>query len=327
MEEEKIRYRRHIALVLAGCAVLLFIFLITAQAKSALEVRGRGADNTTPAAVSGTAVTEAAVGKPATPEAVTAMAISRELTAESMRTIKEKVPKAAKPSVTPKPTPVPTPAATKDETDRIASFYQGDLSYQSGLTWSGNWGKKKFKKKTFGSFGCGLCCLANVYSSLTDYRCSPLDMYEYACENTGYRGGGAIEWWNMGDVLTKTGFTYTRGKKPKEYKDFQKTVRKSKAVIVLVSQGKKSYWENTTGHYVTLFLYDKKTDKVFLADSGSYKRNRHWVPLKKVYDSLKKTSDSQYLSVLSYKKKNDTWRNTEFTGKCILPSNWETGKK
>lgn len=319
MEQKEEKYRRHILLVCGGCGVILAILLLMLQVKP--QIRGKetsatasavasscAVDTSTPAAVSGTAVSVSAVK------------------AEKKSKKNNKKPSAPKPKPTPKPTPVPTPSVAKDKTDRIASFFQGDISYQSKLTWSGNWGKKKFKKKTFGSFGCGLCCLANVYSSLTPYRCSPMDMYEYAVEETAYKGAGAIEWWNMGTVLTKTGFTYIRGKKPKEYEDFQKMVRKSKAVIVLVSKGKKSYWEGTAGHYVTLFLYDKKTDQVFLADSGSYKRNRHWVPLKKVYDSLKRTKDSQYLSVLSYKKKQDTWRNVEFTGKCILPSNWKAPK-
>ncbi|MBO5487782.1 MAG: C39 family peptidase [Eubacterium sp.] len=312
MEQKEEKYRRHILLVCGGCAVILAILLLMLQVKP--QIRGKETSATASAVASSCAVDTS------TPAAVsgTAVSVSAVAAEKKIQRIKKVVP-----TPTPKPTPIPTPSVTKDKTDRIASFFQGDFSYQSKLTWSGNWGKKKFKKKTFGSFGCGLCCLANVYSSLTPYRCSPMDMYEYAKEETAYKGAGAIEWWNMGTVLTKTGFTYVRGKKPKKYEDFQKMVQKSKAVIVLVSQGKKSYWEGTTGHYVTLFLYDKKTDQVFLADSGSYKRNRHWVPLKKVYNSLKKTKDSQYLSVLSYKKKQDTWRNVEFTGKCILPSNWK----
>ncbi len=229
------------------------------------------------------------------------------------------------PRPTPKPTPLPAPSVGADKTDRIASFYQGSLSYKSKLIWSGDWGKKKFKKKKFGAFGCGLCCLANVYSSFSPYRCSPLDMLDFAKKSSGYSGSGAIEWWNMSATLSRAGFTSVSGKKPKEYEDFQKIAEKSKAMIVLVSNhNKKSMWEDTTGHYVTLFLYDKKTDQVFLADSGSYERNRQWVSLKKIYHSLKEKSEVQYLSVTGYSKRNDTWRNTEFTGKCILPSNWKT---
>lgn len=227
------------------------------------------------------------------------------------------------PTPTPVPTPVPTPSVGADKTDRIASYYQGSISYKSKLTWSGDWGKKKFKKKKFGSFGCGFCCLANVYCSLSPYRCSPLDMLEYAKETTSYSGSGAIEWWDMKTILAKAGCTSQTGKKPQEYEEFQKIVADSKAVIVLVSNhAKKSMWENTTGHYVTLFLYDKKTDQVFLADSGSCERNRQWVPLEKVYQSLKKKSSLQYLAVTGYSRNQDTWKNKEFTGECIFPANW-----
>lgn len=237
------------------------------------------------------------------------------------------------PTPTPKPTPkpktkvseLPAPASSSAETDSIVSYFQGEQSWKSKLTWSGDWGSEVFKKKKFGAFGCGLCALANVYSSLSAYRCSPLDMRAYAQKSTGYSGSGAIEWWNMQTVLAKTGFVSSSGKTPEKYEDFQKLMENSKALIVLVSnQNKKSMWKNTTGHYVTLFLYDKETDQVFLADSGSYERNRHWVPLKKVFQSLKKKSERQYLAVASYNKNADTWRNTEFTGECIFPSNWKT---
>ena len=227
------------------------------------------------------------------------------------------------PTPTPTSTPVPVPPAGADKAERIVSYFQGSASWKSKLTWSGDWGKKKYKEKKFGAFGCGLCCMANIYSSLTSYQCSPLDMYEYAKENSGYKGAGAIEWWNMRTALEKTGFACEMGKKPKNYEEFQRIASRSKAMIVLVSNhSKKSMWKDTTGHYVTLFLYDKTTDQVFLADSGSYERNRKWVSLKKIYDSLKTKSDRQYLSVTSYQKKNDTWKNEEFTGECNFPSNW-----
>ncbi len=246
---------------------------------------------------------------------------AREVVSSHFRKIKPKV----LPTPTPRPTPVPTPSAGADKTGRIASYFQAGASWKSGLTWSGDWGKKKYKGKKFGAFGCGLCCMANIYSSLSPYRSSPLDMYEFAKEVSGYEGAGAIEWWNMYTVLEKAGFHCEMGKKPDDYKEFQKLVRKSKAMVVLVSKhNKKSMWKHTTGHYVTLFLYDKASDKVFLADPGSYKRNRKWVSLEKIYDSLKTKSDRQYLLVTEYKKERDSWRNTEFTGKCHLPSNWKT---
>lgn len=230
-----------------------------------------------------------------------------------------------KPELLPTPTPVPIPPSGVDKPEQIVSYFQGNASWKSKLTWSGDWGKKKYKEKKFGAFGCGLCVMANIYSSLTPYDCSPLDMYEYAKENSDYKGAGAIEWWNMRTVLEKTGFTCELGKKPKDYKEFQRIIKKSEAMIILVSNHeKKSMWKDTTGHYAAIFLYDKETDKVFLTDSGSYERNRTWVPLEKIYQSLKTKSDDQYLSVTSYEKKSDTWRNTEFTGKCNFPPNWRT---
>lgn len=230
-----------------------------------------------------------------------------------------------KPELLPTPTPVPVPPAGVDKSERIVSYFQGSASWKSKLIWSGDWGTKEYKEKNFGAFGCGLCAMANIYSSLTPYYCSPLDMYNYAKKNSGYRGAGAIEWWNMRTVLEKTGFSCEMGKKPKDYKEFQRLVSRSKAMIILVSNhNKKSMWKNTTGHYAAIFLYDPATDKVFLTDSGSYERNRKWVPLKKIYQSLKTISDYQYLSVTSYEKKNDTWKNTEFTGNCNFPPNWRT---
>ena len=38
----------------------------------------------------------------------------------------------------------------------------------------------------FGNFGCGLCCMANIYCTLTEHTCSPWDMYEYARQVSGY---------------------------------------------------------------------------------------------------------------------------------------------
>lgn len=303
-------------------AVLFFgamatgFFMERAQAVNTSEVAAT-ASAVSPAAVSSSAISGSAAFRWDSPLPA--------ITVEPER-IENKI-KKKKPRIlpTPKPTPVPTPSITSDKTDRIATYFQGSASWKSGLTWSGEWGRKKYKKKKFGAFGCGLCCMANIYSSLSPYRCSPIDMYEYARKESDYEGAGAIEWWNMSTVLSRAGFTCEMGKKPKEYEEFQKIVKKSKAMVLLVSNhNKKSMWEDTTGHYVTIFLYDKATDKVFLADSGSYERNRQWVPLKKIYQSLKTKSDRQYLAVTAYQKGNDTWRNTEFTGKCKLPSNWRT---
>ena len=216
-----------------------------------------------------------------------------------------------------------TSSENVDKPEEIASYFQGSASWGSGLTWSGDWGEKRYGRKKFGAFGCGLCAMANIYVSLTPYNGSPLDMYRFAKESSHYPGAGAIDWWSMETVLEKAGFTCETGNKPKEYAEFQRVVRRSKAMIILVSNdNKKSMWKETKGHYAALFLYDSASDKVFLTDSGSYERNRKWVPLKKIYHSLKTRSERQYLSVTSYQKKNDTWRNTRFTGTCNFPTDW-----
>ena len=179
--------------------------------------------------------------------------------------------------------PVPTP----DATERIATYLQGPKSWKARREWSGRWGTEYYDGGSFGGFGCGLCCMANIYCSLTDYRCSPLDMYRYAMKESMYAGGGAIDWGYMKDTMTAAGFTCN------------------------------------VGHYVTLFLYDENTDRIFLADSGDPAHNRHWVPLKKIYRSLKTANNWQYMAVVSYDEKRDGWKHTKISGRCILPPQYK----
>lgn len=242
---------------------------------------------------------------------------------ETKETVSNQVTAAAvEPSATPKPTPVPT--ATPDPTKKIATFLQGPKSWKSRIDWSGKWGETYYDGGSFGGFGCGLCCMANIYCSLTEYKCSPVDMYEYAKKVSGYGGGGAIDWGYMKETLTSAGFTCRVGRKPSKYAEFQDMVKKSKACIVVVSsQDSTCYWKDTPGHYVTMFLYDEKEDKVFLTDSGDPKHNRHWVSLEKVYRSLKTANHHQYLTVTEYDKKKDQWRHEKIGGVCVLPEGWD----
>ena len=79
------------------------------------------------------------------------------------------------------PTPAVTEAVpTPNPEDEIYTFLQGPKSWNSRLEWSGEWGESYVDGGYFGGFGCGLCCMANIYSSLTPYQCSPVDMYHYA---------------------------------------------------------------------------------------------------------------------------------------------------
>lgn len=219
-------------------------------------------------------------------------------------------------------TPVPTP--TPNPTEKIATFFQGPKSWESRVEWSGKWGKEYYDGGSFGGFGCGLCCMANVYCSLTDYRCSPIHMYHYAKKVSFYEGGGAIGWGYIKETLQSLGFTCDVWRKPAKYEKFQEMVKESKACIVVVSSyDSECYWVDTPGHYVTLFLYDEATDKVFLADSGDLTHNRQWVPLKKIYRSLKTSNTWQYLAITDYKEENDTWKHKKIGGNCVLPPEWK----
>ena len=254
----------------------------------------------TTAAVSGTAVTDSAIGQGT---AATGSSVTGE-------------PSASAGDVAPD-------LAARYPTETIATFFQGPLAWKERREWSGKWGKTYYDGSSFGGFGCGLCCMANIYCSFTEYRCSPVDMYEFAKEKSEYGGGGAIDWGYMKETMQAAGFTCDVWKKPKDYADFQKLVKKSLACIVVVSsQDSKCYWENTSGHYVTLFFYDEETDKIFLGDSGSTGHNRQWVELEKVYRSLKTANNWQCLSVTRYERSADSWRHEGISGPCVLPEGW-----
>ncbi len=208
----------------------------------------------------------------------------------------------------------------EDPAKKVATWFQGPRTWKARMAWSGKWGDSDYDGGRFGAFGCGLCCMANIYCTLTDYRCTPVDMYEYAKKVTEYGGGSAIDWGYMKGTLEHAGFRCEVGNKPHKYSDFQKMVRQSEACIVVVSsQDSTCYWKDTPGHYVTLFLYDEKTDKVFLGDSGDPDHNRQWVPLKKIYRSLKTANRRQYLSVTSYSEKKDQWKHKDMGGTYVLP--------
>lgn len=239
----------------------------------------------------------------------------RSLRREEVPAMSEKVVAA---TATPVPErtemPAPTPRPERD----IYSYLQGPKSWGSRLKWSGEWGVSYYDGGSFGGFGCGLCCVANIYSSLTKYKCTPIDAYKYAKRQTGYAGGGAIDWGYMRRSLTAMGFDCKVYRKPGSYEKFQRQIKKSQAAIVLVSSNNSTcYWKDTPGHYVTVFLYDEKRDKVFLTDSGDPKHNRHWVSLKKIYDSLKTASPWQFLSVKGYEEASDQWRHKSAKGNWV----------
>lgn len=240
-----------------------------------------------------------------------------DMTAPAVSPIETRTPEPTEPAEsTPKPV-----IKTVDKTKSIYTFLQGPRSWNRGIDWSGEWGESYMDGGSFGGFGCGLCCMANIYSSLTEYQCSPIDMYQYAKKHTGYGGGMAIDWGYIRRGLTSLGFRCHVERKQETYREFREAVKRSKCAIVLVSSANSTvHWKNTPGHYVTIFEFDEKNDKVFLADSGDPDHNRQWIHLKKVYRSLKTASNWQYLVVRGYDRNKDTWRHKKTSGQWNRPS-------
>lgn len=196
--------------------------------------------------------------------------------------------------------------------ESIYSFLQGPKAYAMGCDWSGSWCEYDYKGNLFGSFGCGLCCIANIYSTITDYECSPLDMFEFALENTGYsptRKIGAISWGDMKICLRKCGFDCDLYYKPSSYDDFKAQMENGLSAIVLVSSYEDdTFWKKTSGHYVNIWSYNPDSEEVFLAEPGSPTNNRSTIPLRYVYDALKTSSDYQYIMVDGYNENNNIWK-------------------
>jgi hypothetical protein len=200
----------------------------------------------------------------------------------------------------------------KEKAAKVYTFLQGPRAYGESLPWSGDWCEKIVSSNSFGGFGCGLCCMANIYSTLSPYECSPWDMYEFATQASLYypsRESGAIGWDDMKTVLTAAGFTCENYRKPKTYEEFQKQMQQTQSAIVLVSSSNDdAFWADTPGHYVNIWLYQENTDKVFLAEPGDPENNRTWIPLRYVYDALKTVSQYQYLAVTSYSEESNGWK-------------------
>ena len=194
----------------------------------------------------------------------------------------------------------------------VYTFLQGPRAYREGLPWSGDWCEKIVQYNSFGGFGCGLCCMANIYSTLTEYECSPWDMYEFATQVSRYyptEESGAIGWEDMKKTLSAAGFDCRIYHKPKTYEKFQEQMKHSESAIVLVSSANDTaFWKDTPGHYVNIWRYQEDTDTVFLAEPGDPENNRTWIPLRYVYDALKTVSQYQYLAVSSYSKDSNQWK-------------------
>ena len=197
------------------------------------------------------------------------------------------------------------------ETD-VYTFLQGPVAWSTKTDWSGSWCNMILGGQSFGIFGCGLCDLANIYSTLTPYDCSPVDMFYFAQEASKYHpvsNYGAIDWPFLRDTLKATGIDSQLRKKDRTYEEFRQAIAGGLSAIALVSSENSGvYWPYTTGHYVNIWMYDGETDTVFLGDSGNPDHNRQRIPLQYVYDSLRTASNYQYLLVTGVSPSGNTWK-------------------
>ena len=193
----------------------------------------------------------------------------------------------------------------------IYTFLQGPAAWSSKTAWSGSWCEEVLAGQRFSVFGCGLCVLANIYCTLTRCECSPIDMFYYAEEVSGYSpvsGFGAIDWPYMQETLLTTGIYSDLHEKDAAYEDFRMNIRNSICAVVLVcSDDDSTYWQDVEGHYVNIWLYDEHTDTVFLADSGNPAHNRQRIPLRYLYDALKTSNDYQYMLVTGMDVSGNAW--------------------
>ena len=217
------------------------------------------------------------------------------------------------PEITPEPEVTQAPAESDLlSEDMIYAFSQGPVAWNEQLPYSGEWCKEVLDGNLFSVFGCGLCAMANVYSTLSPYECSPVDMFHFAKENTGYspvRGYGAIDWDFMERALNKAGIYTCLCNKNPSLEEFVESIQTAQAAVILVaSYEDNTYWKDTSGHYVTIWLYDEESQTVFLSDSGDPEHNRSRIPVKYAYDALSTYSDYQFLLAYSYHEEDNQWK-------------------
>ena len=237
----------------------------------------------------------------------------------------------SEPEPEPEPTIQPLPSELPEEPDidsklmkNTATFLQGPKGWKKKADWAGAWGDREYDGRRFAGFGCGLCVMANLYTSFTPYQCSPIDMYNYAKKVSFYEGASAIDWPPIQMTLGKLGFTTDTGRKPKTYREFRDLIAESMgAMVVISSYYDDSYWKTTPGHYVTILGYDPEDETIFLGDSGDLTHNRSWIPLRTVYKAIKKSNRLHYLRVIEYDQTPDQWKHTGISGKWCKPEYWE----
>ncbi len=202
--------------------------------------------------------------------------------------------------------------AKENPEDSVYTFLQGPRAYSTGVTWGGEWCMFSLRGNSFGSFGCGLCCMANIYDSMSPYEVDPLQMYEYAKVASNYSPTsktGAIGWTDMWKTLKTCGIDVRLANKPETYEEFREDMKNSVSMVAVVSSTySKEFWTDTSGHYINIWLYNEEDETVFLAEPGDPENNRTRIPLVYVYNALKLSSNYQYLRAVEYDEKKNEWK-------------------
>ena len=163
--------------------------------------------------------------------------------------------------------------------------------------WNGEWARIMAGGQEFMAFGCGICCLSNEVSTLTDKVIMPDEMYYSTKEHTSYypeSGRGAVSWDCMKSMCEYYGLSMKLRRKPSDFETFVSDVSGAASVIILASaHNDRRLWWYTDGHYVSIWEYDPASGTVFVADPST-QYNRLRVDLIDIYNALKTGSNYQY---------------------------------
>lgn len=292
-------------------SVLVLLLLVSLPGRSFADTAGTGAEAGTAGtgAVTSTEEVGTAAGETVTTETAAGETAANEESVEkaSSAGAGETETAAEEPNILQdlpviKPQPhyadpnyVETPAE-----QQIFSYVQTPYTYYKVRRWVGPWHRIQAAGQTFLNFGCGICCLTNMFDTIKHRDITPDRMYEKCIEHSSYAphgSVGAIDWKQIKTMCDYFGFQTELKAKPRDYAEFQKDAAENKTLLVLVCKDNDSrLWYYTRGHYVNLWEYDAETDSVFVTDaSGLYNRER--VPLSFVYAALKTASNYQYMTV------------------------------
>ena len=170
----------------------------------------------------------------------------------------------------------------------------------SAAGWNGEWGRIQAGGQEFMMFGCGVCCLSNIVSTMTDRVVDPEEMYYALKDQTNYypeSGRGAVSWEYLQTMCAYYGLTMELRRKPADYESFVNEIRSVRTAVILADGGNsKRLWWYTDGHYVNIWAYDPATGTVFVTDPSTH-YNRQRVKLIDIYNILKTASNYQYAVV------------------------------